>query len=138
MAVSSNTVEIRINVTDENSAQTVGQVEKNVESLGSAGAGTGDKVAGGMDKIHGHSLTALDNVRLLRDDIGIRIPRSMEKAIASSQAMMSVISGIGTGLLAIGAIDIGIRIAEGLAKVYENYLSVDAAVDKYNEAVQKA
>jgi hypothetical protein len=137
MGVDTSTVQIRIDVVDQNSASTVKGVEQNIQQLGNAGAMTGDKVAAGMDRIHGHSLTALDNVRLLRDDIGIRIPRSMEKAIASSQFLMTGINAIGTGLLAIGAIDIGFRLVEGLKKAYDEYLSVGKAADDYYAEVAK-
>ncbi|QNI34538.1 hypothetical protein H7849_11945 [Alloacidobacterium dinghuense] len=138
MPVDSSAVQIVINVTDANSGEVIAQLERSLNSAGAAGASSGDKVAAGMDKMGKHSLTALDNVRLLRDDLGVRIPRSMEKAIASSQAMMTVIGGIGKGLLAIGAIDIGIRIAEGLKHVWDGYLSLTSAAEKYNEEAQKA
>lgn len=138
MAVEAQAVQITIDVVDKNSAQTVGQVTKNIQSMGSAGATTGETVAAGMDKIKGHSLTALDNVRLLRDDIGIRIPRSMEKAIASSNAMMGVIGTLGGALLAVGAIDIGIRIGKGLYDAYENYLSLTKGAEDYNAEAKKA
>jgi hypothetical protein len=137
MAVDTSTVQIRIDIVDENSASTVKGVEQNISGLGNAGVTTGDKVAAGMDKIHGHSLTALDNVRLLRDDIGIRIPRSMEKAIASSQLLMGGINALGTAMLAIGALDIGIRMAEGLEQAYNKYISVAKASDDYYAGVAK-
>jgi hypothetical protein len=138
MPVESSPVEIRITVVDSNSGEVIAQLERNLTQVGAAGASSGQKVAQGMDNIGRHSLTALDNVRLLRDDIGIRIPRSMEKAIASSQAMMTAINAVGSGLLAIGTIDIGIRIVEGLKHVYDNYLSLTSAAKKYNEEVEKS
>src|SRR5579884_1056214 len=138
MPVESSPVEIRITVVDANSGEVIATLERNLTQVGAAGASSGQKVAEGMDRITGHSLTALDNVRLLRDDIGIRIPRSMEKAIASSQMMMAGINAIGKGLLALGAIDIGIRIAEGLKHVWDEYLSLTSAAQKYNEEVQKS
>src|SRR5579883_1511604 len=138
MPVESSPVEIRITVVDQNSGEVIANIERNLTQVGAAGASSGQKVAQGMDRITGHTLTALDNVRLLRDDIGIRIPRSMEKAIASSQAMMGAINAVGAGLLAIGAIDIGIRIAQGLKHVWDEYLSLTSAAEKYNEEVQKS
>src|SRR5579885_590899 len=138
MPVESSPVEIRITVVDQNSGEVIANIERNLTQVGAAGASSGQKVAQGMDRITGHTLTALDNVRLLRDDIGIRIPRSMEKAIASSQAMMGAINAVGAGLLAIGAIDIGIRIAQGLKHVWDEYLSLTSAAEKYNEEVKKS
>jgi hypothetical protein len=137
MAVDTSTVQITINVVDGNSGAVVSNVVKNLEGLGNAGAGSGKNVADGMDKIKGHSLSALDNVRLLRDDIGVRIPRSMEKAIASSQFLMSGIGAIGTGLLALGAIDIGVRIGKGLYDAYEKWISLDSAAKAYQDQVDK-
>ena len=138
MGVESSAVQITINVTDGNSGTVVSGLERNFQQLGNAGSASGKKIAGGMDEVGRHSLTALDNVRLLRDDIGIRIPRSMEKAIASSQAMMTAINAVGTGLLAVGAIDIGIRVAQGLDDAYNKFLSFSGVVEQYNQELAKA
>src|ERR1700683_5485048 len=135
MPVETSAVEIRINVTDANSGTVIAQLERSFNQMGNAGGAAGTKVSNGMKQISGHALTSLDNVRLLRDDLGIRIPRSMEKAIASSHALMGVISGIGTGLLAVGAIDIGIRIAEGLKRGYDQWFSLTTAARAYQEEV---
>lgn len=95
-----------------------------------------------MKKIGDHSLSALDNVRLLRDDIGIRIPRAMEKAIASSQVLMGVIKGVGTGLLAVGAIEIGANAfrsaIDGAQKFYSKFLDVNGALKEYEDEARKA
>jgi hypothetical protein len=131
-------VEITISVVDTNSGDVISKVKKNISDIGTAGKAAGQGAAAGMDQISKHSLTALDNVRLLRDDLGIRIPRSMEKAIASSKTLMAGIGALGQGLLAVGAIDIGIRIAEGLKKGYDEYLSLTAAAKAYAAEVDKA
>lgn len=94
-----------------------------------------------IDEVGKHALTSLDNVRLLRDDLGIRIPRSMEKAIASSKVLSAAIKGIGFGLLAFGAIEIGFSVAkgayDGLHKLWEEHLSLTKAAQDYELEVQK-
>ena len=138
MPVDTSTVEIVVNVTDANSGAAIGGVERNLTQLGTAGQAAGKKVGAGLGEISGHALTSLDNVRLLRDDLGIRIPRSMERAIAQSHMLSTAIGSIGSGLLAVGAIDIGIRIAEGLEPSYDNYLSMTAAAKTYADEMEKA
>src|ERR1700732_2316757 len=101
-----NVVNITIQVTDGNASAAVQEIVTQLHAIGPAGEAAGAKAAAGLDHVGGHALTSLDNVRLLRDDLGIRIPRSMEKAIASSQMLSGAIAGIGSGLLAIGAVEI--------------------------------
>src|SRR5579884_283256 len=137
MPVESTAVELTINVTDGSSGEVIHRLKTAFGGLGNAGAEGGRKAGEGLKHISGHSLTALDNVRLLRDDLGIRIPRSMEKAIASSQVMMGMIGAVGKGLLAVGAIDIGLRIAQGLKKGYDAWFSAAAAVAAYQKEVEK-
>jgi hypothetical protein len=90
-----------------------------------------------IDQVGAHALTSLDNVRLLRDDLGIRIPRSMEKAIASSQLLSGAIGMIGPGLLAIGAADIFVHIGEALYNAYEKYIDINAAQDEFLKTMEE-
>lgn len=112
--------------------------------LGSSGTIAGRVAKQGLDVagegMHGfkeHTLTALDNVRLFRDTMGIRLPRSMEIAITSSRLLMGAIQSIGTVMIAIGAIDIGVRLAQGLYNAYEKWISLSAAAKDYQDQVAK-
>src|SRR5579884_37336 len=138
MPVESSPVEIRITVVDANSGEVIAQLEKLFSNLGAAGATTGQKAAKAMDEIGAHSLTSLDKVRLFRDVFAIHLPRSIEKAIASSKALMTVIGGIGQGMLALGAVEIGFHIVERLKHVWDSYFSLTIAAEKYNQEVKKA
>ncbi|MGA2850997.1 MAG: hypothetical protein ABSE46_18505 [Terracidiphilus sp.] len=142
MGVETSEVTIKINVTDENSAAAVGSVTQNLNKLGEAGAEAGQKAGRGVREIGGHALSSLDNVRLLRDDFGIHIPRAMEKAIASSKVLSGAIKGIGAGLIAFGAIEIGAHIFEaaiaGANTLWKEHLSLTQAAKDYNAEVAKA
>lgn len=95
-----------------------------------------------VKKIGDHALTSLDNVRLLRDDFGIHIPRAMEKAIASSKVLSGAIKGLGAGLIAFGAIEIGVHVftalIEGAQKAWHEHLSLTAALKDYEAEVEKS
>ena len=67
-------VQITINVTDGNAAEAVQQVVAQLNAIGPAGEAAGAAGGAGLDQISTHALTSLDNVRLLRDDLGVRIP----------------------------------------------------------------
>src|SRR5260370_35630601 len=106
-ATDNSSVQITINVVDGNSGQVVGNVIKNVNTLGEAGAGSGKKlkqglaeagtggikagqeIGDGMKAAGGHSLNALDNGRRVREDLGSRIPRAIEKAISKRKLAMA-------------------------------------------------
>jgi hypothetical protein len=57
----------------------------------------------------------------------------MEKAIASSRMLMGVISVLGPAMLALGAIDIGVRIGEGIYHAYQRFLDVDDVLKKFQK-----
>ena len=132
--MSGQVVQITINVTDGNAAEAVQQVVAQLQAIGPAGAAGGAEAAAGLDQVGSHALTSLDNVRLLRDDLGIFIPRAMEKAIASSSMLSGAIAGMGSGLLAMGAVDIFIHIGESIYNAYEKYVSLNAAQDAFHKA----
>ena len=158
-----SSVKITIDVIDANSGETVSRVTKNLQGLGAAGkaagqgvsdgakkgaaalnelgaAGTaaGKKVHAGMDEAGAHTLTNLDKVRLLRDDLGIRIPRAMENVIARSKAASDAIGAIGSGLIALGAIEIFARMAMGAYNLYQRLADVNSEVIKYAENAAQA
>jgi hypothetical protein len=99
------------------------------------------RTAAGLDEVGKHALTSLDNVRLLRDDLGIRIPRSMEKAIASSAMLSGAIKGIGSTLLGVGALQLGFAVGkqafDEVRSLWDNWLSATKAAEDYREEVEK-
>jgi hypothetical protein len=146
-----STVKIVIDVIDASSGKVISQTTKNLDSLGNAGAEAGKKVAAGLDeagaagaalgpKIGGgmkeagtHTLTNLDYVRQLRDDLGIRIPRSMEKFIASSAIASQALGALGSGLIALGGIEILARMGTQVYDLYKKFLDTDSIVKDFNK-----
>jgi len=124
------------------SAGNVRVLNQELGNVGVKGAAGTAAASRGLKEMSGHALTSLDNVRLLRDDFGIHIPRAMEKAIASSKVLSGAIKGIGAGLIAFGAIEIGAHVftslIEGAHKLWEEHLSLTKAAQDYNAEIAKA
>ncbi len=148
--------QIVINVVDGTSGEVVSRVVKNLDRLGdagsnsgrraaqgltefgSAGENAGRRAARGMDEVGGHALTALDNVRLLRDDLGIRIPRAMESVIARSQMMSGAIAAAGQAFVALGAAELVFHIGEEVYDLYKKWVDTTRAVKDYEIEAGKA
>ena len=137
MGVSSSAVEIRVNVVDSNSAQAIQQVTSNIGAMGEAGANAGKKVASGLREMKRGYTESVENVRLLNDNLGLRLPRAMEDAVARSRVLADAINSVGAGLLAMGALDVGMRVAEGLYQAYDKWISLEAAAKAYADQVKK-
>jgi hypothetical protein len=142
MAVETSAVQITINVVDGNSGAAVGQVTKNIEGMGMAGATSGAKVAKGMDTAGVGALSAVERMRLVTEEAGVRLPRALIRLAAESKLASAAINSIGTGLVVIGAVQIGAMLAgqlyEGAKKFYEKWLDVDGAIEKYNKEAADA
>jgi hypothetical protein len=148
---SNSNVAITISVIDQGGTKSVIELQGALEGLGQ----TSNKVGNQMQRAFGpppirpsswireteeasqHMLTSLDNVRLLRDDLGIRIPRSMEKAIASSAVLSGAIGAIGSTLLGVGAVEIFAHMGEEIYNAYEKYLDLSGAAEEYQKQIEK-
>ena len=155
-ATDNSAVQITINVVDGNSGQVINNVVKNLDSMGNAGGGAGKKlkqgldeagtagvnagkkVAAGMDEAAAHTLRPIDNVRLFRDDLGIKIPRAMEMVIAKSTLLSGILGAVGAGFVALGAAEILIRVGQQVYELYERWLDVDAVTQKYLDKVRES
>ena len=102
-----------------------------------AGATSGAKVAKGMDTAGVGALSAVERMRLVTEEAGVRLPRALIRLAAESKLASAAINSIGTGLVVIGAVQIGAMLAgqlyEGAKKFYEKWLDVDGAIEKYNK-----
>ncbi len=114
------------------------RTQSSAEGAGNAGANAGKRIGGGMHEAGGHTLSALDRVRLLRDDLGIRIPRAMESVIASSKGAMAAIGAIGTGLVVLGAVEVLGRLAMQAYELVKRLADVNAETRKFTEDFAKA
>lgn len=154
-ATDSSAVQITINVVDGNSGAVVGNVIKNINSLGDAGAGSGKKLAAGlneageagtkagqkigqgMKEAGGHFTTSLDGVRLLSQEFGLRLPRALESMAARIPGITSALSGMLGIMAGIAIAQVFVQVAQNAYKLYEQYISLNAAADKYYETLKK-
>src|ERR1039457_2644758 len=142
MAVDTSAVQIVINVVDGNSGEVVAKVSQSLGQLGAAGATTGSRMKQGMDEAGTGAQTAREKVHLLTEEFGIRLPRAFRGIIAESKLAQAALNAVGTGLIAFGAIQIGVmvftQIYEGVKKVYEKWFDTTKAVKEYELEAGKA
>ncbi len=131
-------VQITINVTDGNAAEAVQQVVAELNAIGPAGERAGAEAGAGLDQVGEHALSARENIRLMNEDLGLRVPRAMQSVIANSQMMSSAIGAVGTAFVAIGAVEIISHMAEGVYNLYEKWFDVDAITAEYNKKLDEA
>lgn len=125
-------------MTGNQMSEALKQTATSATSAGEAMQAAGAKGAAAMDDVRRHTLTSFDIVRLFRDEFGIHVPRSMEKAMASSSAVMGVLNAMQGPMLAFGAVGIGVALGRQLYDVWEKFTAVDDAVLKFNEDLSKA
>jgi hypothetical protein len=142
MAVDTQAVEITINVVDKNSAAAIGQVTKNIEGIGAAGSRVGNVARQAMEQPGIGALSSVEKMRLVTEEAGVRLPRAFLRLAAESKAASAAIGAIGPMLMGIAAIQIGgmifMQLIEGAKKLYEKWLDVDGAVDRYNQKAAEA
>lgn len=142
MAVETSAVQIRIDVTDTNSAAAVASVEGNLGKLGAAGTKSGKKIKEGMDQGAAGALKAKEQIRLAAEEMGVHVPRAMQGIIAKCPAVMGALGAISSVMIGIGAIQIGAMMFEalynGAKKLYEKWLDVDGAIKRYNDEAGEA
>jgi hypothetical protein len=142
MAVETSAVQIVVNVTDANSGAVIAGVEQNISKLGAAGTTSGQQMRRGLEEAGAGALSAREKTRLLSEEFGIRIPRAMQSLIASSKTAQSVLGGLTTAVIGLGAIQIGAMVFEaaiaGAEKLWHNVLNVNQAVEDYQAEVAKA
>jgi len=142
MAVDTSAVQITINVVDGNSGEVVSKVTQSLNQLGAAGATTGQRVKQGMEEAGTGAMSAREKVHLLTEEFGIRLPRAFRGIIAESKLAQAALSAVGTGLVALGAIQIGTMVLEqlyeGAKKNYEKWFDVTKGVKEYELEAGKA
>jgi hypothetical protein len=154
-ATDNSTVQVTINVVDANSGEVISRVTKSLNDFGNAGAGSGKKVASGlneageagtkagqkisqgMDGAKGHITTSLDSVRLLSQEFGLRLPRALESMAARIPGVTSALSGLLGVMAGIAIAQVFVQVAQNAYKLYEQYISLNAAADKYYETLKK-
>jgi hypothetical protein len=142
MAVETSAVQIVVNVTDANSGAVIAGVEQNISKLGAAGTTSGQQMRRGMEEAGAGALSAREKTRLLSEEFGIRIPRAMQSLIAQSTIAKSALSVLGGAMIGLGTIQIGAMVFtalfEGAKKLYEKFLDVDGALQRFNDEAGEA
>jgi hypothetical protein len=133
----SNNIAITIDVIDNDSSGKVGQVAANLEALGPAGQSGGAAAGAGLDQVGEHAVTSREQVRLLSEEMGLRVPRAMQSVIASSQMMSAAIGAIAPAMIAIGGVDILYHLGEGAYNAFEKYIMLRDAINDSNAAIAR-
>jgi hypothetical protein len=84
----------------------IARLAVSIDGLAASGKKAGDAQAAGHDKANAHALTNLDTVRLLRDDLGVRIPRAMEKLISQTAAFQAIASTAFSAFALVGVLEL--------------------------------
>jgi hypothetical protein len=114
------------------------QLNAEIARTATAGTAAGNAMASGHDKANAHALTNLDTVRLLRDDLGVRIPRAMEKLIAQSRLFQSV-AKVAFGALAIGgSLELAYSLASSIGGKFEEWAHFIAGDTKAMQDLHKS
>jgi len=87
--------------------------------------------------MEGHFQTSFDRVRLLRTELGVRVPRAMESIIARNSMLMAGINQLGGLLVTAGAAMIAFQFGKELYDAYEKYISLDAAAEQYRKTLER-
>ncbi len=95
MAVDTSAVTIRVNVIDPTSGQVIQNVTGNLDKLGQAGTRAGAQVRKGMEEAGVGSLSAVEKMRLVTEEAGVRLPRAMIRLAAESKLASQAISAVG-------------------------------------------
>jgi hypothetical protein len=146
-----NAVTIQVVVDDGNSKQTLDALDSSLQNVGEKGSlsirqlGQNlDKIAPGVEsaahsteRLNGHITTGLDNVRLLGQEFGIRVPRAMEYALARVPALTSALGTMSGVLLGIGGAEIFVHIGEEAYHLYKQVEDVNGELTKYLEMAGK-
>jgi hypothetical protein len=151
MAVSGNTVEMRISVVDSNSAATVAKVKTELSSLdgeaakvaaswGMAGAQAevaGTHMAAGADAGTAGMQKLKNSAGLVRyefAELGLHAPRYLSSIMASSQALMGVLGAMRGAFIAVGAASMFVSMGKEAKDLYEKYIDLNRVQVEYNEA----
>lgn len=138
MGVSANEVKIVVAVEDKGTSEVLHRMSMDLTQLGEAGEKGGRRFKSGVEEANKGVTNSLDNVRLFSQELGLRMPRAMEHAMARSQMLASAVNSLGGAFLALGTIEIGAHLVQGLYGVYEKYLDVNAAQREYSKELMKS
>ncbi len=127
---------------DNNSAAAIGQVEKNLQGMGAAGTRAGLGVRQGFDQVGAGAISATEKTRLAAEEMGVRLPRAMISLISQSKLAAAALEAVTGAMIALATIQISFMIFgalyEGAKKLYEKWLDVNGAIQRYNDKAAEA
>jgi hypothetical protein len=131
-------VTIQILVDSQQAQQKVNELTAELKQSGIAADVSFKKAGESVKQLGGHAATSLDSVRLLSQEFGLRLPRAIEAMLSRMPAVTTALSSMLGAMAGIAAAQVFVHIAEDAAKLYTQYISLNAAADKYYETLKKA
>ncbi len=86
-------------------------------------------------KMGGHVTTSLDGVRLLSQELGLRLPRALESMLSRMPAVTTAISTMMGAFAGIAIAEVFYRAGEAVYNLYTKYISLNAVAEEYNKTV---
>ncbi len=123
-------VEIQVQINPTDSAAKIDAVKTNLHGIGDAGTVAGQRAGGGMQQMGGHVATELDSVRLLSQEFGLRLPRAIEAMLCRMPAVTGVLTSLVGVMAGVAGIEIFAHVVEGAKRAYDEFISLNAIVDK--------
>lgn len=124
------------------STSSVRQLNAEMQAVSTRATTSGRQAKVAVDQVGASALSSRESVRLLSEEMGVRIPRAMQSVLAKSPAVTAALKSIGTAMIGIGAIQIGAmvfeQVYEGAKKIYEKWLDAEGAIRKFNDAADEA
>jgi hypothetical protein len=141
MSVETSAYQISVIVTDNTSAQVLGDVEQNLNKLGGAGMRSGAQVERGMKAAGAGILSAREKTRLAAEEMGVHFPRAMITLIGHSKMAQAALNSVTTAMIGFATIQIGAMVFEaairGAEKLWHNVLNINQAVEDYQAQIAK-
>ncbi len=130
-------VQIQIKVDNSAALPGIDEINAKLKTIGIEGQASLNKASEGMRAVGGHTATSLDSVRLLSQEFGLRLPRAIEAMLSRLPAVTNALSSMLGVMAGIAAVQVFVHVAEEAYKAYEQYISLNAAADKFYETLKK-
>jgi hypothetical protein len=118
----------------------VQQLNQELAAAGATATATGRQASTALRAVHQESLSTREGVHLLTEEFGIEMPRAFRTLIAQSKAAEVAIKAVGSGIVALGAIQVGVmvfqQIAEGAEKAYDKWITLKSALEDVDEVLK--
>jgi hypothetical protein len=121
---------------------TLKQLNGTLNKTAAAGVNAGRASGRAMHQVKEDGMSAKEGLHLVTEELDLHIPRAFRSLIAESKLAQSAISALGGAIAGIGLAQVGFmvlsQLAEGAQKLYEKYLDVDGAIERFNREAGEA